>query len=666
MKLCMRTIKLCVRSAIVWVVVILSFTINDRVLGQCATCKIPTLRFRGNYCAEQAFTITLPAETTGSLTKEGAGCGVFTPTKQTSAKMKPFKAYTLTSSGIKVSTAHIDFDVPDGYRLYIDNEERSTIDVSGLGCVGWSKSWEVELRGCGPDDKAGASSGPQLGSVIWSVSLGRLNNGTSAGAIHLHEDQISSAIHTPGLLYYSGSSSEVEIIKTGGVLRQIKAPQALADIVILSASEYEVRLYQPSQVGAFSGVYAVAGNPLTAWRIRNPDAPSPNPTRVEFTLINSTGEVTSVIEHSGASWTLNRAGNLYRETHLRTGNIKTVTVLNENGTEALKRDEYFTSYAWGEEKTMEVNDPAGSPQTTVWQYNTDAAEEHAYGKLKSVTRPDGGWERYEYSSAAVNFGRLICIYRPWLNLPATPEEATETNGHCTLINYAHQGGSVFAAMPSLFEERILGVTVRKQTYTDVVTTATGMSLKSMKGKSLRQYLNYAQSMLSSHLVYTSSSGANNTPDWLQERPAQDTNKDGTRTVYSYVQGSFDEVARTFSPGTGLAVRGYAEQWKSGQYSGGVVGKSTRIESVMDGLGRKVFEETQVLWAGPTMQLCHGRTIFMTETVSGYLALKKMGESQAPRHGRAHACFQKRMSKGLSPTIQTLMPWAVRGHPQGLV
>ena len=58
-------------------------------------------------------------------------------------------------------------------------------------------------------------------------------------------------------------------------LRQAKAPQALADIVVISATEYEIRFYPAAAVGAKVGrIYPVTGQPFVTWNIKNPNPPA--------------------------------------------------------------------------------------------------------------------------------------------------------------------------------------------------------------------------------------------------------------------------------------------------------------------------------------------------------------------------------------------------------
>jgi hypothetical protein len=112
------------------------------------------------------------------------------------------------------------------------------------------------------------------GSVEWSVGLGQLSDGRGAEAIAIREDALSSQIYTPAALLYSppGKTNEVDVVRNSdGSLRQVKAPQTLADVVVISSAEYDIRYYRPADVGVkVNGIYPVTGQPFTVWRLKIP------------------------------------------------------------------------------------------------------------------------------------------------------------------------------------------------------------------------------------------------------------------------------------------------------------------------------------------------------------------------------------------------------------
>src|SRR6185503_16646828 len=125
---------------------------------------------------------------------------------------------------------------------------------------------------CGPNKISNAAS--KRGSVVWQAGMGMLSDGRSAYGLRVAEKTLSAAIYTPAALVYSapGLTSEVDVVTSNGLLRQVKAPQGLADIVVISASEYEIRYYRPADVGAkTNGLYTVSGQPYVTWKFKNPD-----------------------------------------------------------------------------------------------------------------------------------------------------------------------------------------------------------------------------------------------------------------------------------------------------------------------------------------------------------------------------------------------------------
>jgi RHS repeat-associated protein len=181
-------------------------------------------------------------------------------------KLKPDVSYTMMISGSEVATAHVEIDVPGCYQVYIDGEEISTVDEEGLGCEAYTGTWTVVLKpstsgGSGSAGDGGASGVSSFGGMGGSFSLGGSANG-SAGEISFSSGTISPDLFTSGALNYVSVSADIEEIRdiATNALRQIKAPEALADIVTLSATSYEIRFYPISQVGAkVSGLYQTTG-----------------------------------------------------------------------------------------------------------------------------------------------------------------------------------------------------------------------------------------------------------------------------------------------------------------------------------------------------------------------------------------------------------------------
>ncbi len=114
-------------------------------------------------------------------------------------------------------------------------------------------------------------SGDVSGSSVSAFfSMGAHNNGDSAGMIYLNRSELDWAAFHPSGLKYTGSSDAVEVIHgEDRAIRQIHAPQALADVVTIDAYAYEIDFYHPGDTGSKNseGLYEPTGDPFTTWTI---------------------------------------------------------------------------------------------------------------------------------------------------------------------------------------------------------------------------------------------------------------------------------------------------------------------------------------------------------------------------------------------------------------
>ena len=277
------------------------------------------------------------------------------------------------------------------------------------------------------------SSGVVLGSARFWMNLGRTTGGDSVGQLRLESDALSAAFYTPAALVLTSPPTEtaVQSVKlAGGVLRQVRAPQALADIVTLDATTFEVRFFAFAQIGAVdpaTGEYALSGTPFVSYRIENPDAPLGLNTRLRITETRGNVPRTSEFSHSKATstWTLGTGDGLRQESEVQTaiGGDKVKIRIVRNSAEQIvaKSARTYHAFAWGEELIREVIDPDGAALTTIYEYYDNVASaDPNYRRLKQRTDRDGGWERFGYDAS----GRLVKTIRPFLDAgPATVDES---------------------------------------------------------------------------------------------------------------------------------------------------------------------------------------------------------------------------------------------------
>lgn len=583
----------------------------------CPTDGVP-VGMKGTMCAFGNFEINL-----AGVSADGFGfqCdGVRDETPKVWPRLVPDKTYTLTA-GSAICVTTINFDVPDGYALFIDGKESNQIqkqDAEGRVFSG-DGTWQVVLRKkcpCGEAEPATCS----LGSVSWKASMGVLGDGRSAEHIGIREKNLSPAIYSPAPLIYSppGLTNEVDVVRSGnGSLRQVKAPQMLADVVVVNSTEYEVRYYRPANVGAkVGGVYTLTGQPYQTWTIRNPD-----PTTVSrLQIVRSEGgtpKFKSEYAWDAAidSWSLSTgwiAGSSPdRYTRLETKTVsyptptsrkETYTVKDTSGPVpqvVSKREKVYYTLPWGEELVQEVSDPDAAALTTTYAYYENASQEGAYRKLKSVARPDGSWEKYEYDAE----GNKSVVLRPWKDV--TLDEATITNSRATLYRYTfHNGYELFFYNKFLdgTEEHVEGKVVKATIITrwsavnSVPITVNGHPVV------LEEEAAYSslavQQRTTKTRYHASLRGFASAPDFLANRLASVEHPDGTKDTYSYEKGHYvpdavNPALAQFTPDANGQGERTTVVHGTTAAPDGVAFKTTKETSVRDQFGNVVLKETFV-------------------------------------------------------------------------
>ncbi|HJP93502.1 MAG TPA: RHS repeat-associated core domain-containing protein [Pyrinomonadaceae bacterium] len=560
------------------------------------SCKLPVVKvgFTASMCSHNPYTISLNGTQvtgTGDCTAEQWVTSALTYTE-----LKVDQTYTLTVGADSCST-HVNFTVPEGYKLEIDGVEAKSIDKVGTTEGGGDGSWNVVLRQkcpCG-NEGPGESTGPKKGSVLWQVGMGTLSNGITAHSINLREESLSAVVYTPAALIYSppGRTNEVDVVRNGDQsLRQVKAPQTFADIVVISATEYEVRYYRPADVGAkVAGLYPVTGQPFVTWRIKNPDPSST--TRLQISKIQ--GAVTDMSEYTwdaiSDSWTLSTGNGARIETSTityptQTSRVETIVVKDTNLLTISKVSRTYHTFAWGEELIQEVLDPDGAALKTVYSYYENQSETGRYTRRVSVVNPDGSWEKYDYDSA----GNTVLVLRPWKD--QSIGAATEENSYAIRYTYSNSDGiitSLYTNLLSSVTEKIGGVIVRKRTYSRTGTT--------VDGNPAVVETETSYSSASESLVTTSTHYHATAPVSLANRMISVEYPDGRKVILSYEKGNYvpnaDAALSTFTPD----VNGLAERQTMVQGTIvsplGIAFKTTKETSIRDQYGNQVLRETYV-------------------------------------------------------------------------
>lgn len=598
------------------------------VSGQeCSTCgdkdeEEVDIKFKGKACITGMYTVTL-----AGVTAVGTGDSNIAPnyTDEVTAPLKIDQKYQLViGTGTKAS--YVNFTVPEGYTLEIDGQERTTIAKSSgtasLGsrlqdlfyaAMGYTPgmfkdkdceatpagsgdgTWEVVLRkkckDCEGGD-TGESCDMRAGSIRWSVNMGRLSDGRPAESLSIREQMLSAAIYTPAALIYSapGLTTEVEEIRNPDTsLRQVKVPRALADVVVISNTEYEVRFYSAAFIGPkVGGVFTVTGPAYITWRIKNPDTSSI--TRLQISKIQDSLTETSEFTWDSATstWSLSQGSGarLQTSTEVVNGSDRTKTTIVKNATNQIvsKRTQTFHTYAWGEELNQEVNDPDSAALTTTYAYYQNSFEDWRYGKVQSVTNPDGSWIKYDYD----NQGNIILVMKPWKDLSLAA--ATEANSDATRYYFTNTDGITtfgFARLVTLIQRKIGGTLVSETNYSRSAAAIGDQP-------AVREWEEVSSSASVTQSTFTTTYYSTAAP-LLANRTAFIEHADGRKDTYSYEKGNYttnsDPSLNAFTPD----VNGKSERVTivhgTVAAPNGIAFKTTKETMVADEAGKLVLQET---------------------------------------------------------------------------
>jgi hypothetical protein len=381
----------------------------------------------------------------------------------------PGRLYTFAVSSTSWTTADMHFDVPAGYTLYMGYVGMARTPITSYlanSNSGAAYTVTLELR---PNDRStqlpvGQCLPPQVDDVRWAVSLGFTSTGESAGTIRWRQSAVtSSLLNAINLDYVDPVADEVLVERfTDGALKYVSTFQCQVRVFRPTdpTTGYTINFYQPTADPgtdrSFTGVspfasYAI-GVPAdgNVQIIRTQDGPTEYWNLKVVTLGATT--TTTITQLSSPTNKVREFEYASTVGSPATGQrTVTVTTRYAGGSADNVVQRIFQTFAWGEELISETAGPGTANLTTEYTYYTSGwsttNSSGSAGKLASVKRPDGSWERYEYSENFATWGQLLRVYRPWQDSPTTPSAATTTN--CSVTNYLYQGQrSVYQDIPA--------------------------------------------------------------------------------------------------------------------------------------------------------------------------------------------------------------------------
>ncbi len=338
---------------------------------------------------------------------------------------------------------------PEGYTLYIaehnsDNllEREQHTNVDAVDQMGIKKFKMMVVKGSADTSVMGIGESATWGSGgvgSMRIGLGTKLNGESAGTLRLGGFNATSSTIDTSALIYATRSEEIDVVPVGGKIRQINAPQGLADIVTINSTSFEIRFYNWSDVGAKSGgLYTLVGSPTpfvkykvskpsfwtvavrktrgsTYWETLMSIASSyPNPITFYDWAKNSTaGSGSGQSLRYSKYTTITSSGYTYNY-HQEYGRPTT----SGGFTQSLADYRKYYDYSWGRE-LLSVKEGSNSNGTsflreTKYEYYTSSGDgDGNYKQLKKVTRPDGGYTRYVYYNDFDKLGQRRYEYSPF-------------------------------------------------------------------------------------------------------------------------------------------------------------------------------------------------------------------------------------------------------------
>jgi len=262
------------------------------------------------------------------------------------------------------------------------------------------------------------STNSSVGTVQFSVGIGRVSEDGRTGHISLVENVITANSYTPDILALSVSEkgNQIELIRdpsrpqrviadpgekggyTSQSIKQIRTLETFVDIVVLSEWEYEIRFYRPDQMRAKrKGFYTVSGEPFSVTHVRNPNPPNTDTLEITFTKDGAPHRSEYKYEAASDTWVFFDEGV---ETGRKLSQInpndpceRIETRFDLEGGVWLKTVKIYKGFPWGQDLVKKIEDPDGEARTTTYKYFEDPKRPH-YTFLKTTIHPDGRIERH--------------------------------------------------------------------------------------------------------------------------------------------------------------------------------------------------------------------------------------------------------------------------------
>jgi len=232
------------------------------------------------------------------------------------------------------------------------------------------------------------------------------------------ERPLESVITVTGRRMWLADSGIDVVRDEHGSLRQVLAPQCLADIVTNSAYKYTIDFYSPPHVGVqTNGLYTTTDEPFISWTVENP-TPATNTSLRVTRIVGSSSNVHDFTYTSAVGeWDLVSGGGLRKETksvledEALDNSLSTYEIRGPDDAVVHKKTEYMHYYPEVGAVMWEKIDPDGANLMTTNEYYEESAETGRYMRVKSRIEPDGSWTTWDYDDE----GRKTVEIKPFEN-----------------------------------------------------------------------------------------------------------------------------------------------------------------------------------------------------------------------------------------------------------
>lgn len=299
--------------------------------------------------------------------------------------------------------AYMKVTDPDGNVSTVTISDGGTGDVGGPG-IGGGDGGDAGDGQCSDScSTCGGGFGGLASEATYygmknSFGLGNDSFNGTAGVLSVSGTGRNSQRATPdGLSFYARSRS-VEAVRNGNTLRQVRCPEGLVDVAVVSGSSYRLDFYR--YFGAKQGgLYSVSGySPETSITVQQVDAT----TNLTITRINSGTTTVNQFGWKDADkgWTLVSGGGMKRVTAgWDSAKLEGTTTIRDENSQVAKSwvDSYSTLAGIGTVPiARSVN--GGQESTAFHYYNNSVIDGTNFGRIKIVAPTTGPWTRYEYDT----------------------------------------------------------------------------------------------------------------------------------------------------------------------------------------------------------------------------------------------------------------------------